>query len=148
MEHLGAQIGFPFPPAAGQPPALQVANLSGESEFRQLRQRPLQYDPVTRAVARRSERPSHRMIHERGPGRRDLAHDVVGRADDQRRNAASFDRVGDETDGLMTEGSVGDEQGEIDPRLRELVGERGSKLILDLFMPAHPAHKRVVKRRQ
>ena len=29
MEHLGAQLGFPLAPAAGQPLAAQIANLSG-----------------------------------------------------------------------------------------------------------------------
>ena len=57
------------------------------------------------------------MIDEGRARRRDLAHDVVRRADHQCRDAAGFDHVGDETDGLMAERSVGNEQGEIDLRL-------------------------------
>jgi len=57
---------------------------------------------------------AHRMIDEDRPRRGDYAHDVVGGADHQRRNALAFDDMGDETDGLMAERSVGHEQGEID----------------------------------
>jgi hypothetical protein len=45
-----------------------------------------------------------------------LAHDVVRRADDQRRDSMLFDHVRDETDGLMAERSIGDEQGEVNGR--------------------------------
>jgi hypothetical protein len=54
------------------------------------------------------------MVDESGARRCDFAHDVVRRADDQRRNSSAFDDMGDETDGLMAERSVGNEQGEID----------------------------------
>jgi hypothetical protein len=52
------------------------------------------------------------MVDESGARRCDFAHDVVRRADDQRRNSSAFDDMGDETDGLMAEGSVGDQQRE------------------------------------
>lgn len=148
MEHLGAQLGFPLPPAAREPTAAQIANLSGRFELRQLLQRSGQYRVVTLAIVRRAEGAADGMIDERGARRDDFAHDVVRRADDQGRNAARFDDVGDETDGLVAERSIGDEQGEIDARFRELVGQRGSKLALDAFMLAHAAHERIVKRRQ
>lgn len=48
----------------------------------------------------------------------------------------------------MTEGSVGDEQGEIDARFCKFVGKRRGKFLLDLFMPANAAHKRKVQRRK
>jgi hypothetical protein len=141
MEHLGTQLGFPLPPAAREPPAAQIANPSGRCELRQLLQRSGQYRLVTFAIVRRAEGAADRMIDERGARRDDFAHDVVCRADDQGRNAARFDDVGDETDGLVAEGSVGDEQSEVDARFYELVRQRGSKLVLDAFMLAHAAHK-------
>jgi hypothetical protein len=54
------------------------------------------------------------MIDECRARRCDLAHDVMGGADHQRRNAVPFDDMGDETNGLMTERSVGHQQREID----------------------------------
>ncbi len=72
-------------------------------------------DPlVTLPVVRRTESATHRMVDEHGARRRDSTHDVVRRADDQRRNSSVFDDVGDETDGLVAERSVGNKQGEID----------------------------------
>ena len=114
--------------------------------MRELRQRALQHRALPRPLMRRPEGPADRMIDERGAGRDDFAHDVVRRPDHQRRNAACFDDVGDETDGLMTEGSVGDEESELDARSLELVRQRGSKIVFDLCMLAHPAHERIVKR--
>lgn len=146
MEHLGAELGLPLAPAAREPLAAQIANLSGRCELRQLLQRSCQYRLVTLAIVRRAEGTADRMVDERSARRDDFAHDVVGRADDQGRNAARFDDVGDETDGLVAERSVGDEQSEVDARFRELVRQRGSKLVLDAFMLAHAAHERIVKR--
>ena len=54
------------------------------------------------------------MIDKGGARRGDSAHDVVCGADHQRGDAAGFDHVSDETDGLMTEGSVRHKQREID----------------------------------
>ena len=109
MEHLGAQGGFPFPAAAGQPLAAEITNFAGGGELRQLREGSLQHGLVARAFLRRPECSSDRMIHESGARRHHFAHDVVSRADNQSGNAAPFDHVRDETDGLMAEGSVGDE---------------------------------------
>jgi hypothetical protein len=54
------------------------------------------------------------MIDEGRTRRRDFTHDVMRRADDQGANAAPFDDVSDETDGLMAERSIRDEQSQID----------------------------------
>jgi hypothetical protein len=116
MEHLGAQLGFPVASAAGQPLAVQIADLSRRCELRQLAQRSRQDRLVTHAVARRTEGSADGMIDERCARRDDFAHDVMGGADDQRRNSPGFDDVSDETDGLVAEGSIRDEQGKIDAR--------------------------------
>jgi hypothetical protein len=50
------------------------------------------------------------MIDEDGARRRNFRHDVERGADYQRRNALSFDDVGDETDGLVTKRSVGNQE--------------------------------------
>ena len=70
------------------------------------------------ALPWRAECPTDRMVDKRRARRRNLLHDVVDSAKDQGRNTTPFDHVSDETDGLMTEGSVGDEQGEVDARRR------------------------------
>ena len=48
---------------------------------------------------------------------RDFAHNVERRANDQRGNASSFDDVRDETYGLVTKRSIGNEESEVDFRL-------------------------------
>jgi hypothetical protein len=57
----------------------------------------------------RSESPADRMVDKGRARRCDLAHDIERSANHQRRNAVRFDDVSNETDGLVTEGSVGDE---------------------------------------
>ena len=109
MEHFGAQLRFPFPAAARQPLAAKIANLPGRRELRQLRQRPLQYNLMARALIGRPECSADGMIDECRARRRHFAHDILSRADHQGGNAARFDHVCDETDGLMAKGSVGDE---------------------------------------
>jgi len=148
MEHLGAQFGFPFAAGAGQPLTAQVADSTGCSELRQLLERPGQYSLMTLGIARRAEGPADGMIDERGARRNDFTHDVVRGADHQRRNAARFDDVSDKTDGLVAEGSVRNEQGEINGGFGELVRQCGSKLILNPCMLAHAAHKRQMNRRK
>jgi hypothetical protein len=53
------------------------------------------------------------MVDENRSRRSDSAHDVVSRSDDECGNAPSFDDVGDETDGLMAERSIGNEKREV-----------------------------------
>jgi hypothetical protein len=58
------------------------------------------------------------MIDKSGAWRRNFAHNIVRRADHERRYAAAFNDVGDETDGLMAKGSIRHQQGEIDVSIR------------------------------
>ena len=66
---------------------------------------------------RRAEGAADRMIDKDRPRRGDFAHDIVRGADHQSRNASGFDHVSDETDGLVAERSIGNEQSEVDFRL-------------------------------
>ena len=65
---------------------------------------------------RQPEGSPHGVIDECAPRRPGFAHDVVRGADDQRRDPESFDHVCDETDGLMAERSIRDEQDEVNLR--------------------------------
>ncbi len=107
VRHFGAQFVFPSAAGVGRPIAAEVANLSGAREFRQLSECSGKNRLVALTIVRRTEGAADRVIDEGGARRRDFAHDVVGRADDQCRDATCFDHVGDETDGLMTERSIG-----------------------------------------
>jgi hypothetical protein len=124
MEQLRPELGFPFASTARQPLAAEIADLAAGSELRQLGQRAAQDGAAASAVMRRPERSADRMIDKRRARRGDCAHNVVRSADHQCGNAAALDYVSDETDGLMAERSVGNEQREIDARLRELAGQR------------------------
>ena len=141
MEHFGAQRRLPVSASPRQPLAAEIADLPGESELWELGQGPCQNRLVTRAFMGRSECPSDWMIDKRSARRRDLAHNVMRRADHQRANAASLDHMRDETDGLVAERSVRNEQGEIDACFCELFGQRGCKLVFYLSMPADAAHE-------
>jgi len=55
----------------------------------------------------------NRMVDENRPGRSHLGHDVQGGADHQRWYMGVFEHVSNETDGLMTEGSIRDQQGQL-----------------------------------
>ena len=81
------------------------------------------------------------MIDEGGTRRGDLAHDVVGRTDYQCWNSAGFDHMGDETDGLMTKRSIGNQQGKIDLGFFQVNGNRGRQFIFDFCMVAQTAHE-------
>ena len=108
VEHFRAQLIFPGAAAVGRPPETGIANLTWAVEAGKLGQRPSQDGLVARAVVGRTEGAPHRMIDENGAWRSDLTHDVESRADDQRRDASTLDDMGNETDGLVAEGSVGD----------------------------------------
>jgi hypothetical protein len=126
--------------------AAKIADLTRAGELRQLGERFAQDNLITQAILRRPEGAAHRMIDERRARRRDFAHDVVGGADHQRRDAFGFEDVGDETDGLMTKGSVGNQQRKIDLSLLQVIGNRGRQITFDLLGPAHAAHKGKMKR--
>ena len=89
-----------------------------------------------------------RMIDKNGPWRRDLRHNVEHRADDKSWDSKALDHVGDETDGLMAEGSIGDKQGEVNVGLLELPSNRRGEFVFDLLIPPDAAHKRNVNGRQ
>lgn len=148
VTQLGAQLGLPFAPAAGQPLAAEVANLPRGRKLREFGESASQNRAAAFPLLGRAEGPADGMIHEGSPRRSHFAHDVVSGPDDQGGDASTLDHVCDETNGLMTEGSIGNQEGEIHAALRDLVGEGRSKLVFDLCVRAHPAHERIVKRRQ
>ncbi len=82
--------------------------------MRQLGQRSGKNGFIALPIVRWSKGAADRMIDERCARRCDPAHDVERRADHHGRNSCRFDHVGDETDGLMAEGSVRYEQRKID----------------------------------
>lgn len=86
------------------------------------------------------------MVDESGARRRDLAHNVERGADHQRRNALRLDHVSNETDGLMTEGSIGNEQSEIDAGFNQVLGDGRSELGFDFFVSLNAAHERKMER--
>ena len=73
---------------------------------------------------RRAECAAHRMIDKDSARRCDFAHDVERCANHHCWNALAFDDMGDETDGLMAEGSIGHEQREVDLDLLQFVCHR------------------------
>lgn len=141
MEHFCAQFVFPGPAAAGSPCATEIANLTSLRELWQLFQRFLQNNLSTRRVVRRPEGPADGMVDKNRARRCDFAHDIERRADHQRRYASSFDHMGYETDGLMTEGSIGNQQGEVDFGLDQVLGDSRSELGFDLVMLPDAAHE-------
>ena len=59
-----------------------------------------------------------------------LLNDIARRAEDDRRNAVRFEMPGDQTHGLVTHRSQGDQQGNIDPVLTTEV-EHGRGILVD-----------------
>jgi len=59
------------------------------------------------------------MIDKNSARRRDMGHDVQDRSNNQSRDVIAFDGMGDETDGLVAEGSIGDQQGKVNAGLLE-----------------------------
>src|SRR5205085_8789758 len=76
-----------------------------------------------------------------------LLQDVAHRADDERRDAARFDAVGEETDGLVAVRSVGHEQRQVGALAGQLRGQRGPQLLLDAPVVARRADEREALRR-
>ena len=104
----GLQLVFPGATAIGVPLAIKITDfprLRELQEFSQGRGEDL-FMPLP--ITRGAEGATDRMVNENRSRRRHLGHDVQGGADDQRGNSRIFDDVGDETDGLMAKGSVGD----------------------------------------
>jgi len=145
VQHFRAQFRLPGAAAVGRPIAMEIADLAGAREMRQLGQRPAKNNFVALPIMGRPEGAADRMINEGCARRCDPAHDVVRRADHHCRDSCSFDYMGDETDGLVAERSVGYEQGEIDLCLLQIAGDGGGEIVLNLFLPSNAAHKRKVK---
>lgn len=141
MQHFGTQFIFPRTAGVRRPIAAEIANLLGAGELRQFSKRPGQDGLVARPVVWRPESATHRMIDEGGARRGDFAHDVMGRADDQRRDSVCFDHMSYETDGLMAKRSVGNQQREIDLGLLQIIGDGGRQLVFNFLLPAHAAHE-------
>ena len=114
MENLRAQFVFPCAAAIGRPVNVRIANLTGSCKVRQFPHRLPEHCFVTLAILRWSKSTSHRVIDKHRAWRRDLGKDIEHRADDQSRNAAAFNHMRNETDGLMAERSIRYEQGQID----------------------------------
>ena len=141
MRHFGAQFSLPGAAGVGRPVAAEVVNLSGAREFRQLSDCSGKNRLVALTIVGRTEGAADWMIDEGGARRGDLAHDVVGRADDQRRNSTGFDHMGDETDGLMTKRSIGNQQGKIDLGFFQVMGNGRRQFVFDFCMVAQTAHE-------
>ena len=77
-----------------------------------------------------------------------MGHDVQDRSNNQSRDVMAFDDMGNETDGLMAEGSIGDKQGKVNMGFLQLPSNRRGEFVFDLLMPPDTAHKRNVNRRQ
>jgi len=122
-----------------------IANLARTGEFGQLGQGFDKNGLVATPIVRRTEGAADGMVYEYGAWGFNLAHNVVGRADDQRWDAARFYHMGDETDGLMAEGSIGNQQREIDLSLFQVMGQCGRQILLDLLLPADAAHEGEMK---
>ena len=122
-------------------------NLTGAREFRQLSECSGKNRLVALPVIGRTENAADWMIDEGGARRGDLAHDVMGRADDQCRNSAGFDHMSDETDGLVAERSVGDLQAQIDFSFLKSPPNSRSKLVFYHCVSSNAAHNRHVMRR-
>lgn len=148
MQHFRAQFVLPGATAVDCPLKSRVANLPGLGEVRQLRQYPRQYLFIAPALMGRAEGAAHRMIDKDRPWRDDLPDNIVGRARQQRRNALIFDDMGDETDGLVAEGSVGNEQCKVDLRTDQVLRDGGRQLGFNFLLTPDPAHDRNVKGRQ
>ena len=147
VEHFRAQFVFPCSAAVGDPLEAGVANLAGAAEVRNPSQRAGQDRFIALTVVGRAEGAPDRMIDEDGAWGRDFAHDVEDRSDNQCGDASAFNDMSDETDGLMAEGSVGNEQCQVHLRLHQLTGDGRRQLVFNFLMLAQPAHERKVVRR-
>ena len=118
-----------------------IANFAGTGELGQLGKCSDKNRLVATPIIWRTEGAADGMVNEHGARRFNLAHNVVGRAHDQRWNATRFYHMGDETDGLMTKRSIGNQQRKIDLSLFQVMGQCGRQILLDLLMPADAAHE-------
>lgn len=88
--------------------AEKVSDLAGIREVRYRGDGLRECGLVLMALAGPTECPAHRVIDKNRPWRRNLRHDVADSADHQGGYPLALDNVRDETNGLVTIGSVGD----------------------------------------
>ncbi len=115
-EHFFAQFILPGAATVGFPLEMGVTNLTERGKIWQFSQRSSQHCFIARAIVRPTEGAAHGVIDENSTGWRDFAHNIERRSDHYGRDSATFDDVGDETDGLMAEGSVGYQKRQINLR--------------------------------
>ena len=125
VQHFRSQFALPGAAAVGRPCKSRVADLAGLGEDRQLRQHPRQHRFIAPAVMGRAEGAAHGVIDKDRPWRDDLADNIEGRARQQCRNAAIIDHMGDETDGLVAEGSIRHQQCKINFRFYQVLRDGG-----------------------
>lgn len=82
---------------------------------------------------------AHGMINKDRPGCPYPRHNVPDRANGQCRNPLGFNKVGNETHGLVTPGSVGYQHGQIHTLPRELAGQDRGQLLLDFPVALNPS---------
>jgi hypothetical protein len=99
---------------------------------------------VLSAVSGVAKGATDRMINKDGARRADVGHDVENRPDNEGWNSMALDDMGDETDGLVAEGSIRDKQGKVNVGLLQLPSNRRGEFVFDLLMPPDTAHKRSV----
>jgi hypothetical protein len=126
----------------------RVANLAWTGEARELGQNAGQDRFIALPVVRLAECPADGMIDEDGARGRDFAHDVEDGAGDQGGDFPALYDVGDETDGLVTEGSIGDQQRQVYSGRLELARYRRRDLVLDFLMATKAAHEGDMERRK
>ncbi len=148
MEHFGAQFIFPGAAAVRRPQEPRIADLARSSETRQLGENPREHGFCALAVVRRTKGAAHRVIDEDRSWWKDLAHNIDRRAGQQSGYPLSFEHVRNETDGLMTERSVGYEQREINFGSGQFTSDGGRKLAFNFLLAPDAAHDRDMKGRQ
>jgi len=92
-------------------------------------------------VARAAKGAADRMIDKNGAGRANAGHNIEYGADNEGWNSLVLDDMGDETDGLVAKGSIGDEQSKVDCGLLQLANYRRGEFVFDLLMPPDTTHE-------
>lgn len=99
-------------------------------------------------VARAAKGAADRMIDKNGAGRANAGHNIEYGADNEGWNSLVLDDMGDETDGLVAKGSVGDQERQINARSYQLLCDSRRQLVFNLAVTPKAAHERNVHRRE
>jgi hypothetical protein len=148
VKHLSTQFVFPGAAGVGGPMAAEIADLTGARELWQLSQNTGKHFFIACSIVGRAEGAAYGVINERCARWSDFGQNIMGRAGDERRDSLAFDDVGDETNGLMAEGSVRHQQSQIDLCVLQITGDGGREFILNLLVLSHATHERKMKRRK